>query len=278
MRRGNYRTDAVVLNTYDFGESDRIIVLFSASYGKLRGVAKGARRSKKRFVGKLDPTSHINMGFFAGGRSELVRVEDAALIDGFNGLRSDIALFGRACTMIELVDEMTREAQVLGGVHRLLVDFLRMLEGAAGEQPAGGPDAVVRYFEIKLLSALGYMPRLGGCMVCGRSGAGMIDAGGAGRVFFSSGRGGMVCAACAPPAASGAGRLVALSRGAASFLAMAERLDGEKLSRLRPGPGVMAECGALLDDFIKYQLGHELKTQIFMEKLRRAPFSPLPGP
>lgn len=276
MRRGSYKTTAVVLNTYDFGESDRILTLYTEDYGKLRGIAKGARRSRKRFVGNLDPSSHIRVGFFSNGRSDLVRVENASLIEGFNSLRADLERFTDSCYMLELTDEMTREGQALPRVYELLSRFLGLLESAPAATPAppasfaGSSRAVVRFFEIKLLTLLGYMPELKGCVACG----GLFHPGSAparpassgGAVYFSSERGGLVCGECSV----GKPRLVPVSQGTAGLLSMAARLAPEKLARLRPAPAHISESETLLEDFIKHQLGKELKTRRFMEKLRRA--------
>lgn len=266
MKRGSYKTEAVVLNSFDFGESDRLVVFYSSGFGKLRAVAKGARRSRRRFVGNLEPTCHVRLMFFHPGKGELVRAEDATLIAGFNTLRSSIESYMLACYMLELADEMTREGMVQAGVLSLLVDFLGLLEGTVSNGNGATGPSVVRFFEIKLLSMLGYMPQLKACVACGD---GVSDTGGSGGgVYFSSDRGGLVCPACS----MGPGRLLPVSNGTAALLSMAARLTPEKLFRLRPAPGFFDESETVLDDFIKHQLGKELKTRRFMDKLRRAPF------
>src|SRR3972149_10767360 len=90
MKRGSYRSAAVVLNSLDYGESDRILTFYTLENGKLSGIAKGARRSRKRFVGNLDPLSHIDLMFFHNGSTDFVRVEDARLIDAFAPLKEEI--------------------------------------------------------------------------------------------------------------------------------------------------------------------------------------------
>ena len=187
IRRGLYKTDAVVLNSYDFGESDRIIAFCTRDFGKLKGVAKGARRSKKRFVGKLDPPCLVSLVFFHNDGSELVRVEEVSLLEAYNDLKADIEILSEACYLLELTAEMTREGVVSRGVYELLIVFLRML-GERGARPAA-----LRFFEIKLLTLLGLMPHMEGCVVC-RS---PFGANGASPSVFSSDRGGAVCGSCA---------------------------------------------------------------------------------
>lgn len=257
MKKGLYKGHAVVLNSTDYGESDRILSFFTKEYGKINGIAKGARRSRKRFVGNLDPLSHIKFNYFYGG-GELVRVEDASLIEGFQNLRTDIERLSNACYLLELVSEMTREGQVLPGVYNMLSGFLRMMDN--GACPDG---SLLRFFEIRLLAALGFMPCIDRCVVCSEP----LDslANGPGRLKgFSSEKGGIVCGGCP------AGGLVPLSLGTARLLSTAAKLDEEKLTRLVAGPAFTQESERILYDFIKFQIGKELKTKKFMHKLKNA--------
>lgn len=252
MKRGTYKDRAIVLNSVDYGESDRILTFYTLGRGKMSGIAKGARRSRKRFVGNLDPASHIDILFFHNGTSDLARVEDASLIDAFPGIRGDIERYSEACYMLELSSEMTREGQALPALYRELAAFLKMLEGAPGPE-------CLRFFEIRLLSHTGYLPHLNGCVVCRKAHEGE-------RLFFSSDRGGTVCRGCA----TGISGLVPVSPGTAGLLSMAARLEEGKLTRLRPDQAFLDESERILSDFIKFQLGKELKTRRFMAKLRMA--------
>lgn len=252
MKRGLYRARAVVLNSVDYGESDRILTFYTLEHGKAGGIAKGARRSRKRFVGNLDPLSHIDLIYFQSGRGELVRVEDARLIDAFTGLKGDIERLMDACYLLELTSEMTREGQAHPAVYHCLVEFLKMIEAGSG------PEAL-RFFEIRLLSITGYLPHLDGCVVC-------RGAAGEGRLYFSSEKGGLVCRDCS----GGVAGLIPVSPGTAGLLSTAARFESGKLQRLRPGPAFLEESERLLYDFIKFQLGKELKTRRFMDKLRSA--------
>lgn len=252
MKRGLFKSHAVILNSLDYGESDRILTFYTLEHGKIKGIAKGARRSKKRFVGNLEPASVITLIFFNTEKSELVRVEDSTLIESFAALKSEIDRLSQACYLLELVSEMTREGQVLPSVFHLLTDSLKMLE-------AGYDDSALRFFEIKLLSTLGYMPHLNGCVVCKDTAESTEPA-----RRFSSEKGGIVCRKCLP----GASGLLNVSPGTARLLSMAAKLDADKIGRLKPGPAFLEESERLLYDFIKYQIGKELKTKKFLDKMR----------
>lgn len=260
MNRGYHKLESVVLNSFDYGESDRILTLYTLASGKLKGIAKGARRSRRRFVGNIEPLSHLTVIIFHNAKSDLVRIEDATLIDGFSNLKGDLQGLASGSYLAELVIEMTAEGQANPALFALLVRFLRMLDhgAGAGAAPKAGRDALLRYFEIKFLSALGYMPYLEGCVVC-KDSADVECA----DMFFSSDKGGLVCRGCARALAG----LLPISGGTARFLAMAERLASDKLARLVPTPLILEQGETVLEEFIRHHTGRELKTRRFMKKL-----------
>jgi DNA repair protein RecO (recombination protein O) len=253
MKRGYYKTDAVILNTFDYGESDRIITFYTEEYGKLKGIAKGARRSRRRFVGNLEPLSLVRFLFFYNPKSELERVEDSQLIDGFLSLKGNIERLSAGSYLLELTSETTREGQANPALFELLTGFLRLLDSEGTSVP------LLRFFEIKLLKIVGIMPCLESCVVCKEGLKGST-------ANFSSDKGGVVCKSCAPKITG----LIPVSVGTARLLAMAARLEADKLSRLVPNPGFLEEGERLLADFIRHHTGRELKTKSFMEKLRCA--------
>jgi len=259
-RQGHFKASAVVLGSTDYAESDRILTFYTREYGKIRGIARGARRSKRRFVGNLDPLSRISLGFHYNGRSELVRVESAELKGAFAALRADIDRLTSACYLLELVSELTPDAHAAPGVYELLVGFLGLLEAPDGDDPA-----LLRFFEIKLLGALGYLPHLSGCVICKRE---FIGAQGE-RVplkRFCSTRGGVVCAQCS----GGTDRLLPISPATARLLSAAYGADVDKLSGIETDAAFLDQSERILDDFIKHQTGKELKTRKFMNKMRSA--------
>ncbi|MBI5643020.1 MAG: DNA repair protein RecO [Deltaproteobacteria bacterium] len=253
MKRGLFKAEAIILNSLDYGESDRILTFYTLEHGKIRGIAKGARRSRKRFVGNLEPMSHIDLIFFHTEKSELMRVEDAHLIESFPNLKVDIDRLSRGCYLIELVSEMTREGQASPPVFQLLSGFLKVLDNG------GDLDVFTRFFEIRLLAVLGYLPHLAGCVVCKNRPDEPLKK-------FSSERGGIVCRSCG----IGVPGLVPVSSGTAGLLAMAAKLDLDKLSRLKVSQAFIDESERLLYDFIKFQIGKELKTKRFLDKMRSA--------
>jgi len=267
MKRGHYVTNAIILDSFDYGESDRILAFCTKDFGKVKGIAKGARRSRKRFVGRLEPGSCINLFFHYSEKSELVRVEDAALINGFAGIRGDVERFASACYLLELTGAFTRPGLSLPEVFSTLFDFISSIG-------RGVDNALMsRFFEVKLLSILGFMPGLEHCVSCGVA-VGSPERGG--KLCFCPQRGGLLCKDCLGELmGEAAGRgLLSLSAGTAMFIQAVERMAVEKLDRLRPGPSFMDEAGPILDTFIKIRLGHGLKTKKFMDQMNN--LNPMP--
>ncbi len=258
MKRGAYFTHAVVLNSVDYAESDRILTFFTREHGKLSGIAKGARRSKKRFVGKLDPASALRLNFFHNGSHDLVRVDGADLIDGFSDVKSDINRYSAACYLLELTSEMTREGQDLPAVYGLLSGFLGLMNAGASSE------ALMRFFEIRLLRQVGLLPRFDSCAACGK---GLLESGAEAvfRIRFDSARGGAICPGCTRGPSH-----ISICPGTARLMAAASMYDEDKLDRLKPGPLFLEESERALDDFITHQIGKQMKTKRFLLKLKEA--------
>jgi len=144
---------AIVLSTLDYGESDRIVSLFSLELGRIKAFAKAARASRKRFAGSLEPGNRLELTLQIkdDGMSRLERVE---AIQCYPGLRHDLDALALALYGCELVEALTPEGHPLPRLYRLLTVLLEHLDlGAANE-------ADRRFFEINLLNILGYRPPL----------------------------------------------------------------------------------------------------------------------
>jgi DNA repair protein RecO (recombination protein O) len=167
-----YRDEGVVLRTYKLGEADRIVVLCTRGHGKVRAVAKGVRKTKSRFGGRLEPTSHIALQLYEGRELDIVTQVES--LDAFRGIRDDLDRIARASSMLEVVDQMAQEGHANPPLYKMLVGALRALD--AHDSPL-----VVAGFFWKLLALEGYRPILDACAECGtteRLVAFDVDAGG----------------------------------------------------------------------------------------------------
>ena len=153
-----YRTNAVVLRTYKSGEADRIVVLMTEAEGKVRAVAKGARKSK-RTAALLDGLAHVDVQLYRG-KGDLDTVTQVQALDTFAAIRADLDRFTRAASFVEAVDHVTPDREPHDRLYRMLVGALRTVDGPNQKLVAAG-------FFLKLLALEGLEPVFDRCVSCG---------------------------------------------------------------------------------------------------------------
>ncbi|MGQ9646926.1 MAG: DNA repair protein RecO [Thermodesulfobacteriota bacterium] len=250
-----FETNAIVTRSLNYGESDKILTFFSKDFGKIRGIAKGARRSRKRFQNVLGLFSHIRLVFFDREGVGLVRVESGDILHAFPKIRENLTKIYHGNYFVELVNEMAGEREANPEAFHHLLSFLMDLE--AGEPEEGR----ARMFEIRMLSVFGYRPSLRGCGVCRK---GWEDLRKSPTLFFSLEKGAMVCEGCSKML----NRLTPLSLGTARLIEQISQIDLSKINRLKFTPQALAEARELLPKFITYQLGKELKSLRVLKALK----------
>ncbi len=177
---GLYKTQGIVLRSMKLGEADRIITLFTQTHGRVRAVAKGIRKSKSRFGGRLDAFTHVDLMLYKG-RSDLDIVTQADILTRPRRLRADYPAFCAASAMADAVDRTTPERERNVRAFLLLRTGLQALEDGASD-----PALLAYAFLAKLTSMGGIHPTLTACVECGSQG----------RAAFSHSRGGVVCGSC----------------------------------------------------------------------------------
>jgi DNA repair protein RecO (recombination protein O) len=155
-----YTSEALILRTYKLGESDRIVVFLTRDRGKKRGVARGARKAKSKFIGALEPMTRAGVAYYEREQRDLVRINYVELTRSPLSAASGDAL-GHVGYFAELIDEWAPEAHADERLYRLgssVTDAIAM----------GVPiDALARYFEYWILRLQGVYPALGACPGCG---------------------------------------------------------------------------------------------------------------
>ncbi len=149
-----------MLRTWKLGEADRIVSLHTREHGKLRGVAKGVRRTRSKFGARLEPTSHVAIQLYEG-KSELHTITQVETIHRFTSLRTDPDRFAHAESMLEAVDQVAQDRSPDPALHTMLWRALATLD--SDDSPL-----VVSAFFLKLLSHEGVQPQLDACIECGR--------------------------------------------------------------------------------------------------------------
>jgi DNA repair protein RecO (recombination protein O) len=200
------KSRAVVIGSLPLGESDRIVSFFSRDFGKVRGVARAARRMRSKFGGALELLTLGELVFFDSGRSELVQVDHFDIVHPFEGVRGDLERLGQAAWMVECVARLTAERDPSATLFDLLVRALRSVE--TGDPPR----RAAATFGLRCVDALGHRLRLDACVACGRRGM----PGDAPLAIDVEG-GGLTCATCA-------GRTRGVLRADASTIGALRRL------------------------------------------------------
>jgi DNA repair protein RecO (recombination protein O) len=155
-----YRDEGVVLRTHRLGEADRIVVLLTLGHGKVRAVAKGVRKTKSRFGGRLEPAGHVRLLLYQG--RELDVINQAETIDLYRSLREDLGYMTDAMALLEAVDQVAQEGEPNPPLYRMLAGALRTLNAGRPRSPL-----LVASFYWKLLALEGVAPVLEHCAVCG---------------------------------------------------------------------------------------------------------------
>jgi DNA repair protein RecO (recombination protein O) len=179
---GSLKTEGIVLRSLRYGEADRILHLYTPDRGRVSAIAKGVRRAKSRFGGRLEPFFRLNLVLYEG-RSDLLTVTSAETVAAHPRLREDAAALDGAARACEAVARVFDDGDPHRGVYHLLANELALLDG----DPARAGRANALAFRLKLLLAAGFAPHLAACTSCGEADHLM---------GFSGAAGGVVCAAC----------------------------------------------------------------------------------
>jgi DNA repair protein RecO (recombination protein O) len=173
-------SEAIVLRTYPLREADLLVTLLTRVEGKVRGVARSAKKSKRRFGGALEPLTYVRAFYDVRERQELVRLDACEVLE--SPLASEVT-YARAVGLghiAELLDELLPDREANDAVFRLTLSVLQVLTGEDIWMP-------VTYFELWLTRLVGFLPELAECVVCGRTLNGS-------RAYFHALADGLMCA------------------------------------------------------------------------------------
>lgn len=155
-------TEAIVLRTYPLREADLLVTLFTRAEGKVRGVARSAKKSKRRFGGALEPLTYVRAFYDVKEGQDLARLDACEVIE--SPMASEVS-YARAVALghiAELLDELLPDRESNDAIFRLTLSVLHVLTGPEIWMP-------VTYFDLWLTRLVGFLPELTECNVCGRS-------------------------------------------------------------------------------------------------------------
>lgn len=240
-------SEAIVLRTYPLREADLLVTLFTRAEGKVRGVARSAKKSKRRFGGALEPLTYVRAFYDVRERQELVRLDACEVIE--SPLAKEIT-YARAVALAhvaELLDELMPDRETNDAVFRLTLSVLHCLQSSKIWLP-------LTYFDLWLTRLVGFLPELTECIVCGCALNGS-------RAYFHALADGLMCVADKRLASS---EISSESRGLAAqmFRAPVESFAGTEWPQSQA-----ADLRKMVIQILQRHLERKLVTAGMMEKM-----------
>jgi DNA repair protein RecO (recombination protein O) len=240
-------SEAIILRSYPLGEADRLVSFLSRSFGRMRGVAKGARRPKSRFGATLECCSYIRIWFYERETRELVQISQCELEESFLGAFGNYEAGNTLGLLSEISEAVLPEREPLDASFRLLLSCARAI------QKTGQTALPAAYFCLWTMRLSGWLPALDRCSKCGESMAGKQG-------YAAPGRTGLWCQQCRKPGMN------VISSGAldAARSMLHEGLQA-LLERQPPlAPVALGELTDFLLNGIEHQIEKKLTTRAFM--------------
>lgn len=241
-------TDAIVLKSMRWGEADRIVTFLTLRLGKIRGIARGARKMKSRFGGTLELFSSVKLTLFDKRHDSLASVSQVDISEPFAFLRGNIERTSAASCMVALVDGVTADRDPSPSIFHRLLDGLRSL----GE--TDDPEFLAVVFQIQALGQAGFRPQLDHCAGCGRN-VGLTAP------KFSPWAGGLICRSCEQNSWD---ESLSISPGGIAFLKQARRMSFTLARRLKATGQVRSELEDVIETYARTVVGKRLPTKNFL--------------
>ncbi len=245
-----YRTDALILHHSDFGEADRLLTVFTPRLGRLRLLAKGARKPTSRKAGHVEPFTYVHM-LVARGRN-LDIVSQVETLESFRSLREDLEQASQAYYLAELINGFIEE----GDENPILFDLA--LATLARLCEARDRSLALRFFELRCLGLVGYQPQLHFCVECQTQLEPVTN-------YFYPPAGGVLC----PRHGEAVRGAEPLAMPTFKVLRYMQTRPWDDVAALQLKPGTHLDLEAVLQRYIVYLLERRLKSVDFIHRLRR---------
>jgi DNA repair protein RecO (recombination protein O) len=265
----SYSTEAIVLKRTDLGEADRILTLFTPAKGKIHAVAKGTRRPISKLAGHLELLSHSQLQMALGRNLDIVTQAEGR--ENFLHLRTELWHMTCGFYLAELVDRFLEEHTQHIDIYNLLLETLRLLDAhavklqelrtkgtAPADQGRGRLHLLLRYFEIHLLSSIGYEPAFRNCAHCASELRPEKNG-------FNPSLGGVLCPQCSRF------WVRPVSLNALKVLRLLQRSKWSEVPHLRIDTSLQTELEAIMHGLLRFHLERDLKSWTFLEMLGQKP-------
>lgn len=251
-----FRCQAIILSRRDFGEADRLLTLFTATEGKRRAIAKGARKPSAKLSGHVELFTRSDCLLYRGRNLDILRQAD--MLEPYLGLREDLTRGAYANYIAELLDRFTAEEEEASGALFTLLDgtLTRIANG-------GDPRLAARYFELQLLDLVGFRPELGECVITREALLPQSQ-------FFSHEEGGIISRRAAAAINT---RLLDIDLPTLKLLRHLQRCpaDSPSLDSLRLKPAQQRRAERIMLAYITHLLERRLESVAFIKRLRELP-------
>ena len=237
------------MRIHDFGESDLLVSFLTPDRGRLKGIAKGGRKSRRRFSNCLDMFCLASLEYELKAKGDLHFLHSCRLTNAFSEVRSDFSSLALASHMVELTEILFPPGVVDREMFELLENSFHVLNRGARK------DLIGSFFDAKAMSLGGYRIDLNKCRVCGRIYKGE------GRALFSPADGGLSCLKCGEETATTPG----LSPEAVRTLGFMQSSGWETVEGLSLNDDILREIRKVLKLHIEYRIGRRLKTSEYLE-------------
>ncbi len=244
------KTEAFILRRIPLRETSWILTCLTRSFGKVKGVVKGARKEKSSWFAACELFTHVDMVYFEKTKTNLHLITELSILNSHVKLRSHFSAIAYAGYFSELMDQLLEENETPPAVFELLKSTFSLLE-----KNTGSFDILARAFEIKLLRILGLLPHFLNCVECG-SEMGR-------RVYFSARQGGIFCEEC--HAKNHGGFLI--SHGCIQAIQFLIKTDIPKITQLRLGKQIKTELEQMSKRFIEFRIESQLKSLHFLSQV-----------
>ncbi|GAA4706280.1 DNA repair protein RecO [Brevibacillus fulvus] len=242
--------EGIVIRSVDYGESSKVLTVFTREHGKIGIMARGAKKTKSRLIAVSQLFSHAYYLCKTGPGSGMPDLSQGEVIESYRDLRQDLLHTAYAAYMAELLDRLTQEREANPYLFELLaMTFHYMNEGK-------DPEILCRIFESKMLIVAGIRPHLQGCSNCGAEREPYV---------ISVTQGGLLCPQCATldPYA------IAVTPAAWKLLRLFQLFELERLGEIDVKPATRTQLRHVLRSFFDQHLDLHLKTRSFLEQVER---------
>jgi len=237
----NYKTRGIIIRRSNFGEADRLLTIFTERFGKIKVIAKGARKTTSRLGGNLEPFCLANLVIAEGRNLDIVC--EAEIIECFFAIRNNLKSTHISYYLAEAIDKLTGEHEKHPEVLDLLLEVLNKV-GQIND------DLLISYFELNLLSILGFGPEIDRCLACHKILLSEDN-------FFDSAEGGIVCSHCQPNG-------IKISNNAIKLLRFFLKNRLKNLKKLITSIEIQKEAKKITQNYIDYISQQEFKSRRFL--------------